>query len=198
MVAYIHALFVVVAAYLVGALPVGFWLAQLRGVTDIRSHGSGNIGATNVARVLGGRYFVPVFLFDCLKAALFVWVLAVYAFDYSLILLSCALLLIGNGFSLFLQGSGGKGVATTVGILIVLDHIGALVFCSAWALVLACTRTVGIASVAASLLLPGYAWYMSYDMSMILLYVFISAWILWRHWDNIHSYYVRRLSNEIY
>ena len=187
---YIHVLFILVTAYTIGSLPIGFWIAQARGVSDIRQHGSGNIGATNVARTLGSRYFVIVFLLDCLKAATFLWLLSYYSFDYSILLLSSVFLLLGNGFSVFLHGSGGKGVATTVGILLGLNPTLALIFCSVWILIVILTRTAGIASVIACLLLPGYALYMPCEMPVTLLYVFISLWIVWCHWDNVLIYCV--------
>lgn len=103
-------------AYLVGSIPSGYVLVRLLKGFDIRQHGSGNIGASNVARVLGKRYFIIVFLVDFCKA----WGTLI-AFSYlnpNIPAYSVAFaLLLGNAFSVFLCFSGGKGVATSIGIM---------------------------------------------------------------------------------
>lgn len=109
----------IVGAYLVGAFPSGYVLARLFKGVDIRQHGSGNIGASNAARVLGKHYFVPIFLLDACKA----WgALALFSYFnpesgvFVPYLVAFALLL-GNAFSIFLRFTGGKGVATSLGII---------------------------------------------------------------------------------
>src|SRR5581483_8545951 len=103
--------------YLIGAIPCGYLIARACGINDIRNHGSGNTGATNVGRILGLKYFFLIFFLDCLKAYAVLAVLAHYGFEQSDLIIPALALLVGNAFPLFLRFRGGKGVATSVGIL---------------------------------------------------------------------------------
>src|SRR5690348_15473304 len=103
------------AAYLVGAIPTGYLIAKLKGITDIRQHGSGNIGATNVSRILGKHYFFLIFFLDAGKAYLFIHALKAH-FSFNYLCIFASIVLVGNGYSIFLRGSGGKGVATLFGL----------------------------------------------------------------------------------
>lgn len=180
-------------AYAIGAIPTGFLLARLVGIADIRSHGSGNIGATNVARLLGVHYFIPVFLIDSGKAYFYLWLVA-FLFGYSSVslLIAAALLLIGNGYSIFLQGSGGKGVATAVGIVLFLNPIAAVVTCIAWVVGMVVTQTVGISSVMAAVILPLYVFCASHESSLFFLMLFIALWVVWRHRNNMSQYFLTK------
>jgi acyl phosphate:glycerol-3-phosphate acyltransferase len=111
-------------AYLVGSVPFGLLVGLARGV-DVRKAGSGNIGATNVARLLGGRYFALVFTLDLLKGLLPVlaagWVLQGQdktPADYALWLLVALAAVFGHMFSIFIGFKGGKGVATSMGVVL--------------------------------------------------------------------------------
>ena len=117
------ALFVAVA-YLFGSVPFGYLVARARGV-DIFHAGSGNIGATNVGRLLGGKFFALVFTLDLLKglvptaiAAALLHNKALVAADYLLWLMVGFAAIAGHMFSLFLRFQGGKGVATSAGVLL--------------------------------------------------------------------------------
>lgn len=175
-------------AYLCGALPIGFWIAQWRGITDIRHYGSGNIGATNVARFLGFPYFLLVLTLDAGKAYSYLTILQGMHFEYPIIIGAAFCLLIGNGYSLFIEGSGGKGIATTLGILLFMQPAIIIFGLLVWGLFVGITRTVGIASVLCALLLPWYAWFMMYDTLFFLLCCFIALWIIFRHGNNIREY----------
>ena len=97
-------------AYLIGAIPTGYLIARLKGVRDIRQHGSGNIGATNVSRLLGIHYFFIIFFLDAGKAFLFMNTIKPY-FPIDYLYFFAGILLLGNTCSLFLRFRGGKGVA---------------------------------------------------------------------------------------
>lgn len=176
-----------IAAYLVGALPSGYWLSRFAGINDIRNYGSGNIGATNVARMLGYKYFFIVLFFDAIKAYVFLTVCLLFFEEPVLSLLALALM-IGNGYSVFLGGSGGKGMSTMFGIVMALHPgllFGALVI---WLSSLSITRVVGKASVITALLLPLYALAIA-DMYGFGLIICMSIWVLWRHQNNIRVFY---------
>jgi acyl phosphate:glycerol-3-phosphate acyltransferase len=149
---------VAAVAYLVGAVPFGYLVARSKGV-DILSHGSGNIGATNVGRILGRRFGVLVFLLDFAKGALPVFVAGAIAPpdvppEWSQVTAGIATFL-GHLFPIYLRFRGGKGVATGAGVVAVLapgPTAGALLV---WATVVVATRYVSLASLTAAAALCG-------------------------------------------
>ncbi len=180
-----------IGAYQVGALPAGYWIGRWAGIRDIRRHGSGNIGATNVARVLGLKYFFIVLAVDCFKAYFYLVLATDLGASPTLLVLCAFLLLIGNGHSIFLNGSGGKGVATMVGILLAIHPLLLIGLLSTWLIALWYLRDVGIASVVTSFALPWYALMLSGVHGFVLV-AGMAAWVLWRHRDNIRVFYMVR------
>ncbi|MBL0691086.1 MAG: glycerol-3-phosphate acyltransferase [SAR324 cluster bacterium] len=144
-----------ITAYAVGSIPFGLWIGILFYKTDVRLHGSENIGATNVVRVLGKVPGGITFLLDSSKGAL-IATLGWWWFDGSVItaLLGGVIAVLGHTRSIFLHFQGGKGVATFFGVLLVLDLrlFGAAV--AGWLLAFLATRTSGIAAIATLLILP--------------------------------------------
>jgi glycerol-3-phosphate acyltransferase PlsY len=192
MTANISELFVVilfiVGSFLVGAIPSGYVIAKLKGIGDIRAFGSGNIGASNVGRVLGLKYFLLVFFVDALKSALmFYWASQQGFIFFSLTVVACALLL-GNCYSPFLHWQGGKGVATFMGIIAVFSPFcmscGALM----WLAIYAFTRIPAHASFAALGVMLGMSYfYISSAFFPFLLYAV--CLIGWRHKSNVQMMY---------
>lgn len=180
-------LFTACFAYLTGAIPTGYLIARLKGIADIRKYGSGNIGATNVARALGKHYFLLIFLLDAGKAYLFIRIIK-NCFDSNYLCLFAAILLFGNGCSIFLQGRGGKGVATLFGLLLALHKSTTIILFGVWCLLLFITKTVGIASVGAALSLPLCA-YRTDDTAFILWSLYAALWIVYTHRSNIKAYW---------
>ena len=182
------AILLISAAYIVGAIPSGYYVAQWAGVEDIRRFGSGNIGATNVARLLGIKYFFLVFFLDAFKAYVYlVWASLLGASQLVLILCAIALLF-GNTCSIFLRGKGGKGMSTIIGILCAIHPI--LIFCmlALWLSALIYLKNVGMASVITVASLPAIAYFFT-DMYGVALVAIMGAWIIWRHKNNIRLYY---------
>lgn len=182
-------LLALVGAYLVGSLPTGYWLAYARGISDIRRHGSGNIGATNVARVLGLRFFGIVLLLDAGKAYFFMQLLAYYKMPLEIICLAALMLILGNSASVFLAFSGGKGVATALGIMLFLAPKIVLSTFIVWLIVLALSKTVGIASVVSAsvlLLQTLFILYVGYD-PIALTIAIIALWVVLLHKKNIRK-----------
>lgn len=163
-------------AYLIGSIPTGLLVGLAKGV-DPRRSGSGNIGATNVGRLLGGRYFALVFSLDVLKGALPVavagWILHDQPLDrlhYVLWLLVAFATLLGNLFSVFLGFKGGKGVATSAGLVLGLFPyftLPGLVAAAVFIFVLKGWGYISLGSITAAASFP-------------LLYILIG---LWRRWD---------------
>lgn len=149
-----------VVAYLIGALPFGYLAGRLRGV-NLFEAGSGNIGATNAARVLGWRWGLAVFVLDFLKGVVPVVVAVPLAESFpatgftaigsvELLRVGCAALaFLGHLFPVYLGFRGGKGIATGAGTIVVLVPLPALVAISMWGVVLVVTRIVSLASLTA-------------------------------------------------
>jgi glycerol-3-phosphate acyltransferase PlsY len=150
----------IVPAYVLGSVPFGLMVARTRGV-DPRKAGSGNIGATNVGRLLGGKFFAIVFFLDLLKGLMPVIsaaaVLAAFngapsdyrAIDFLLWLLVGFSAILGHMFSLFLKFTGGKGVATSSGVILGLFPyytFAGLIAIALWVIVFKLTRYVSVAS----------------------------------------------------
>ena len=176
-------------AYIVGSIPTGYWYAKFLYDIDVMQHGSGNIGATNVARVLKSKkHFFVIFLIDALKAYAMLLGAARVLEPNTLLFVACALVL-GNGHSLFLQFRGGKGVATVLGVLLALANMSVLLtFVGAWFVVLALFRLVDYASLAASsVLVPAQIWFIGTgEWEKLLFLGILTGWIIIRHKKNIY------------
>ena len=148
----------IVAGYLLGSLPWGYWLPLWLRHIDIRTVGSGNVGASNVARELGVRYGIVVALLDILKgvaAAL----LGTYLGGEVVGVLAGTAALVGHWRPLFLGfGRGGKVVAVTGGVALALVPIAAVGALGVWLIVFLTTRYASVASLAAAVALPLFAW----------------------------------------
>jgi acyl phosphate:glycerol-3-phosphate acyltransferase len=152
---------VALLAYLLGCLPTGYIAGRLVGV-DIRKVGSGNVGATNVTRVLGIRFGYPVFLVDFAKglaAVMLAVIMAKPAQSSAQFVDLCAAIgaicsVIGHSYSIWLGFRGGKGVATLMGALFGINWITALIVCVVWIVVFQATRYVSLASIATAVALP--------------------------------------------
>lgn len=143
------------AGYLIGAIPFGLLLAKQFGGVDIRSSGSGSIGATNVLRVLkekdpklAKKLGIATLLLDASKGAVVILVAMMAGFDESVLWTIAVLAVIGHCFSPYLMFEGGKGVATGVGVTMVLLPIEALVGLAVWLLVGKKLKVSSLASLA--------------------------------------------------
>ncbi len=153
-------LFDIVSAYLVGSIPAGYLAGRLAGI-DIRTAGSGNIGATNVVRILGKRVGYPVFCIDVGKGVLAV-VGATFIAGYFKTIPSVELLkilagiacVLGHSFPVWLNFKGGKGVATSIGVILALAPLAAVGVLIAWLVSFELSRYVSVASMISAVALP--------------------------------------------
>jgi len=134
-----------IGAYLVGSIPFGVVVARAKGV-DLRQVGSGNIGATNVARALGKGWAVAVLLGDAAKGFVPVWLGRRLAMPPEIIAAAGGAAIVGHMFTLFLRGRGGKGVATSLGVALALSPVTALIGFGAYIVVYAATRLSSLGS----------------------------------------------------
>jgi glycerol-3-phosphate acyltransferase PlsY len=143
------------ASYLLGAIPTSHLVSRLFAKIDLREHGSGNLGATNLYRVLGWRYAVPAALFDMAKGAIPVLVFAPQVSDSELFALACGVAaILGHVFSVFVRFKGGKGVATAAGVMLGLTPLALAAAAVVWATVVLLTGYVSLGSIAAAAVLP--------------------------------------------
>jgi glycerol-3-phosphate acyltransferase PlsY len=147
------------AAYVIGSIPTAFIAGKLLRKIDIREHGSGNAGATNVFRVLGWKPGLVVLLIDMLKGFIVVFYLSAFVltdtFDPALIQVTGGLAaILGHIFSLFAQFKGGKGVGTAAGVFLGLEPLPVLICLLIFIGIVWCTRYVSLGSIFAAIFLP--------------------------------------------
>lgn len=183
---------VALAGFLLGSVPTGYLVARVRGI-DIRQHGSGNIGATNVFRTLGKPLGVFVFLVDALKGFAAVY-LAMHLSDGTratwLGIVGAVAVIAGHNYTPWLGFRGGKGIATSAGALLALMPQSVAVIAFVWIAVFKWSRYVSLASICASAALPlsvAVFWWSGVGGNAPLLgfTVLISALAIWRHRSNI-------------
>lgn len=177
-------------AYLLGSIPTGFLVARARGV-DIRTVGSGNIGATNAFRVLGKGLGIFVLLMDALKglaAVEIVLCIAHFFPDASVTNLKitagiCAIL--GHNYTCWLHFKGGKGIATSAGVLIALVPLALVIILSIFIILFVTTRYVSVGSLAASFSLPLATWFTTHDTGLTVVTGAMGALAILKHRKNI-------------
>jgi glycerol-3-phosphate acyltransferase PlsY len=184
-----------VLAYLLGSIPTGFLVAQARGI-DIRTVGSGNIGATNAFRVLGRAAGTAVLLVDALKGWMAVAVLpqlvfALFAVPRDASTRECYQIIggltvvLGHNYTCWLKFKGGKGIATSAGVLIALVPGALLIIFTIWLIVFALTRYVSLASVAAAFALPFASWLTGCSPLLVAVTGCLGALAIYKHRSNI-------------
>lgn len=179
----------IIGAYLLGAVPFGLVIGRLAGV-DVRSAGSGNIGATNVGRLLGKKLGVLTLAADVAKGVLPMvvagWWLAEDPGRRELVVALCgAAAFLGHLFPIYLRFRGGKGVATALGIFLYLTPLAALTAAALFVAVVYNWGYVSLGSLTAALFMPGLIWLMYRAPVPTLLAVGLGALIWLKHRDNI-------------
>jgi glycerol-3-phosphate acyltransferase PlsY len=185
----------IVIGYLLGSIPTGFLVAKARGI-DIRTLGSGNIGATNVFRILGTAAGIFVLLADALKGWLAVAV--VTNLVARLVLPSSGMLarewlaicggvaaVLGHNYTCWLHFKGGKGIATSAGVLLALVPWALLLILTIWILVFAFTRYVSLASLCAAATLPPATWFTTGRPTLTVVTSILAALAIYKHKANI-------------
>lgn len=178
------ALVLAAAAYLLGSIPFALLIGRMHGI-DIRQHGSGNVGATNVVRVLGRGPGILCFVLDFLKGI--VPVAAGFALGVPLwgVLLAAAATILGHSRSIFLKFTGGKSVATGAGAIIAMAPLAGLGALAIWALVFSLSRIVSLASITAALSLPVLTLLTRQPLEIVGFSAVAALYVVVRHRDNI-------------
>jgi glycerol-3-phosphate acyltransferase PlsY len=175
----------IVTSYLLGSIPFGLLIVQLMGHGDIRKHGSGNIGATNVLRKVGKFGGLLTLFFDAGKGALAVYLSSYLCLDY-LLEMACGLaVVLGHIFPIWLQFKGGKGVATSIAVILMLNIYMGLITCGIWIMIYLVSRISSLSALAAFVLNPIITYFFTYDLRLVMVSTIISILVIYRHKDNI-------------
>lgn len=173
-----------ILAYLLGAVPFGLLVAKLFCGVDPREAGSGNTGATNVARLCGAKYGVLALALDVLKGFLPATLAVSGSLGATGVSLVALAAILGHVFSPFLGFKGGKAVATTIGAFLALMPLGALLSVAACVLVIALTGYVSLGSLTFALCLPVFA-LLTGRLAYLPLAAAVMLLLFWRHRENI-------------
>lgn len=178
----------ILISYFIGSIPFGLIISKLKFI-DIRSEGSGNIGATNVFRVMGPKMGILTLLLDILKGLIPSYLFPIFISTFPLFNIGVVFgifAVLGHTFSIFLVFKGGKGVATSAGMLIGIAPFAVLIAILSWILCLILTRYVSLASIIASITISVVVWIKSpSELFVNVLILLVSILIIWMHRSNI-------------
>ena len=175
-----------IASYLIGAIPCGVVLTQLTGAGDVRDSGSGNIGATNVYRTAGRKLGILTLVGDIIKGVIPV-ATAIALADMpteQIAMLACATFL-GHLYPVYLGFKGGKGVATALGIYLVIAPLSVLFAAVTLIGLVWAWRYISLGSILAATTVPLSIYILGHPMPLLFASLFISIMVVWRHHENI-------------
>ena len=172
------------AAFLLGSIPFGFLIARLKKI-DIRQFGSGNVGATNVARILGPKYGILVFLLDLLKGACATYLAMHLGLPPFWIIMTGLAAILGHSFSPFLRFKGGRGVATGFGVLLGIAPDIFVFILIISAIIIWATRYVSVASIVGSITTTILMFVLNKERTYSWAILIITVMIILKHIPNI-------------
>ncbi len=180
-------IFSTLLAYLLGGLPFGYWFVRLTSGRDIRTMGSGNIGATNVQRSMGTKAGVVVLLLDILKGFLAIWIAALSTHGNTTALaLAVGAVMLGHCYPIFLRFKGGKAVACFVGAFLYLAPLALLATTAVFVVVVALCRYVSLGSILGAFIFPFALWVINRPpLNILYASIFAAALVIYRHQGNI-------------
>ena len=184
----------ILIAYVLGSIPNALWVGKTFKNIDVREHGSKNTGSTNAARVLGPKLGIFTLILDILKGALPTYLGIVLGADLltrmtgidklDVIVIGMAAIL-GHTFSLFLKFKGGKAVATTLGVFLVLVPYAILILLVIFFVIFGITRYVSLASIISAVVLPIAVYFTTRHIPLTVLGIIIGLLVIIRHKENI-------------
>ena len=177
----------VVAAYLLGAIPTGYLAGRWTRGIDLREHGSGNLGATNTFRVLGARIAAPVMLFDVAKGIAPAWLFPLWdgSDEWGWVLAYGAAAIVGHVFPVYMRFRGGKGVATAAGVFLALAPKAVVPAVVAWLVLLKLSRMVSLASITAAVTLIAGLVVTEDRPAVLALGIAVAIFVIYAHRSNI-------------
>lgn len=174
-----------VAAYLLGSISFGLLAGKLLKGIDIRQFGSGNAGTTNILRTLGTGPAILVLLLDAGKGFTAVLLAQALTGNPPVMMLAGVTAVLGHNWPLFHRFKGGRGIATSIGILLGLAPLVILIATAIGVLIIAITRYVSLGSIVGASLIPIFMIIFGHDISYIIFGVALAVLAVWRHWENI-------------
>jgi len=174
----------IIISYLIGSIPAGFIVGRLKGI-DIREHGSGNIGFTNVLRTLGPLPGAVVFAADLSKGIIPVYLSRIFLENEALPVICGLAAILGHSFTIFLRFKGGKGVLTTTGVFLALAPLPILILLALFILIVGASGYVSAGSITCAVLLPILMHLLKVDPLTILFGSIASIFIILKHRTNI-------------
>ncbi len=181
---YLYALLVLLVGYLIGSIQVPIMAGRILKKIDIREHGSGNAGSTNVARVLGFKVAVAVFILDILKGVI-PYLTVKYFFGAELAIIIGVGAVLGHDFPLFMNFKGGKGVAITLGILTAYNPLAGIIALAVGILIIYITKYVSLASVSVAFTVLVFIWCQNTDTVELIGLTFLIVLLIYQHRGNI-------------
>lgn len=173
------------AAYLIGSISSAIIVCRLMGLPDPREQGSGNPGATNVMRIGGKKAAIITLLGDLLKGLLPVYTANVMAVPVELLAATGLAAFIGHLYPIFFKFEGGKGVATSIGVLLGFSWLVGFAFIGTWLAVYKLGKISSLSALIASVLSPIYAWFIIGDVTLVGASLVMTVLLVWRHQSNI-------------
>ncbi len=174
----------VLIGYVIGSLPFSFMVGKYWGKVDLRTVGSGNLGATNVVRTLGWRKGLVAFALDLFKGVAAV-LLVEQLFGFPLACLSGAVSVLGHCYSVFLGWKGGKGVAVTFGIILAIQPLAAVILVVIHLVILFSIRKMSLASITSATALPVVVYLLNGLGAYFYMALFLGLFIIFQHRSNI-------------
>ncbi len=176
----------IVIAYLIGSISPSMLIGKWVGHTDIRHHGSGNAGATNTLRILGIKWAIVVLFLDIFKGIIAIWI-AYLLTRGGMVTMYCAgfAVVCGHNWPLFFGFRGGKGVATTIGVLVVLLTLPAVIAGVIAIVLVIATRYVSLGALAFVILTPIFVAVTQHQTSSLIFASAVAVMSIYRHRENI-------------
>jgi glycerol-3-phosphate acyltransferase PlsY len=175
---------VAVFGYLLGSIPFGLVLTRAAGLGDIRAIGSGNIGATNVLRTGNKKLAAATLLLDGAKGAVAVLIARALAGEDAA-LIAGLFSILGHVFPLWLKFKGGKGVATTLGILLALSPLVGALACATWLVMAFAFRYSSLSALTALALSPAYVFFLEHNLKAAIIFALVALLVFYTHRSNI-------------
>jgi len=172
-------------AYLIGSISCAIIICRLMGLPDPREQGSGNPGATNVMRIGGKKVAAITLLGDLLKGLIPVYIANLLGMSVELVAIIGLAAFMGHLYPVFFKFKGGKGVATSIGVLLGFSWLLGFAFICTWLLIYKVGKISSLSALCASVLSPLYAWFIVGDVSIVGASALMMAFLLWRHKGNI-------------
>ena len=172
-------------AYLIGSISSAIIICRLMGLPDPREQGSGNPGATNVMRIGGKKAAAITLLGDMLKGLIPVYAAKVAGFPIELVAATGLAAFMGHLYPILFGFKGGKGVATSVGVLLGFSWALGFAFMLTWFLVYKLGKISSLSALVASILSPAFAWFIVGDKAYLTASIVMMIFLLWRHKSNI-------------